>query len=76
MMKYIQDLKEGSRIGLVPCREQEDGSVEFPFLTEPTLMKRLKGTDPEKYIRLVKEFRDTLVHDFGTVPFRKERVSQ
>ena len=65
-------LKEGSRISLVSCKEQEDGSVEFPFLTEPTLMKRLEGTDPEEYIRLVKEFRDALVRDFGTVPFRKE----
>ena len=65
-------LKEGSRIGLVPCGEKEDGSVEFPFLTEPTLMKWLEGTSPEEYIRLVKEFRDTLVRDFGTVPFRKE----
>ncbi len=65
-------LKTDGRTDLIPCRELADGSVEFPFLTEPTLMKRLEGTSPEEYIRLVKEFRDALVRDFGTVPFRKE----
>lgn len=65
-------LKTDGRTDLIPCRELADGSVEFPFLTEPTLMKQLEGTSPEEYIRLVKEFRDALVRDFGTVPFRKE----
>lgn len=62
-------LRPGSAVEMISCRENADGSVDFPFLTDPTLGKRLTGLGAEEYIRAVKAFEDALTAGFETCPF-------
>ena len=65
-------MKPGSRIRPVPCEEQEDGSVIFPFLTAETLTDRLNTCDADGYIREAKDFRNALAEAFGEEPFEAD----
>ncbi len=62
-------LKPGHRVDMIPCRENDDGSVDFPFLTDPTLSERLAGQSPEDYLAAVRAFQDALTEAFETCPF-------
>ena len=62
-------LRPGNRVRILPCAENPDGSVDFPFLTDPTLSDLLRGLAPEAYIERVLAFRDALAEAFGLLPF-------
>lgn len=62
-------LKENASVSFVPCTENEDGSVDFPFCHAATLADKLADRNPEEYIKIVSQFIDTLTEAFGTVPF-------
>lgn len=67
--KLTNSLKPGGRVDMIPCRENADGSVDFPFLTDPTLAERLAGMAPEDYFAAVRAFEDALTEAFETCPF-------
>lgn len=63
--------KPDGRVKAVPCRENEDGSVNFPFCSEPVFSEILAGKMAEEYIRLVQELKDALTETYGTCPFEE-----
>ena len=62
-------LKRGHRVGMVPCRVNGDGSVDFPYLTTLTLAENLENKRPEEYLKELGAFCDALVNSFDTQPF-------
>ena len=61
---------EGSRaVSAAPCALNPDGSVDFPFLEDPTLTEKLAGAGPEAYGRQLAAFRDALAGAFGETAF-------
>ena len=67
--KLTNSMKPLGRVDMIPCRENADGSVDFPFLTDPTLAERLAGMTPEDYFAAVRAFEDALTDAFETCPF-------
>lgn len=62
-------LKDSARVSAVPCTLKGDGSVDFPFLTDPTLQDLLAGKPTEEYAKMLLRYRDVLVEAFGEEPF-------
>ena len=62
-------LKEGHPVSFVPCTENPDGSVDFPYLTDPTFGDRLAGSTAGEYIQKLSAFQDALTRSFGIVQF-------
>ena len=62
-------LRAEARVSAVPCTLNEDGSVDFPFLADPTLQDRLAGRPAGEYAALVIQYRDALTEAFGEEPF-------
>ena len=62
-------LKKDASVSFVPCTENGEGSVDFPFCHAATLTDKLTDRNPEEYIRIVQQFIDALTKSFGTVPF-------
>lgn len=61
---------EGSgAVSAAPCALNPDGSVDFPFLEDPTLTEKLAGEAPEAYGRRLAAFRDALAEAFGETAF-------
>ena len=67
--KLENALRPGARVSVTPCRLNEDGSVDFPYLEEPTLQDRLTGLTAEEYAKQVVRYRDALTKAFGEEPF-------
>lgn len=79
MKAYVQNrellsgaLGPGSRVQVLNCRENPDGSVDFPFCADPSLSDQLRSLPAEAYLSRLTAFREALEEDFGTVPFRPE----
>lgn len=62
-------LRPGHSVDMIPCRVNADGSVDFPFLEDPTLGARLAGLDRDAYIQAVQAFQDALTASFETCAF-------
>ena len=63
-------LRPESRVRILPCLENPDGSVDFPFCAQPTLEETLQGLPAEEYIRVLLAFREALTEAFGTEAFQ------
>ena len=59
------------RVTAVACRENEDGSVDFPFCTEPVLSELLAGKTAEDYIRAMADLKNALTETYGAAPFER-----
>lgn len=66
-------LSPESRIRVLPCTENPDGSVDFPFCSEPSFSDCLYGLPVEEYICRVTAFQTALTEAFGTIPFHAEK---
>lgn len=62
-------LHPGSRITLIPCMENPDGSVDFPFCDAHTLSDELAGKNADDYAAQVLDYRSALTDAFGTAEF-------
>ena len=64
-------LKPDSLIGIVPCRVNGDGSIDFDYCAQKTLRDELAAlrSDPAAFRDAVLRFRDALVSAYGTKPF-------
>ena len=62
-------LRPGARVSAVPCTLNDDGTADFPYLTDPTLQDLLAGKSAEEYAAQLIRFRDALVEAFGEEPF-------
>lgn len=70
-LKALNDsLKPGHAVDMIPCRENADGSVDFPFLTDPTLGERLAGLGMDDYVAVVRAFENALTSAFETCAFQ------
>ena len=67
--KLTGALKAGARVSAVPCTLNGDGSIDFPFLTDPTLQDLLAGKPAAEYGPRILKYRDALAEAFGTEPF-------
>ncbi len=67
--KLTGALKKGARVSAVSCTLNGDGSVDFPFLTDPTLQDLLTGKSAGEYADMLLSYRDALVEAFGEEPF-------
>lgn len=67
--KLTGALKAGARVSAVPCTLNGDGSIDFPFLTDPTLQDLLAGKPAAEYGSRILQYRDALAEAFGTEPF-------
>ena len=59
----------GGNIRAIPCMEEKDGSVQFPYCTEDTLAELLSEKTAEEYIQAVTDFRNALIRTYGTETF-------
>lgn len=69
-------LLPGHTVDMITCQENEDGSVDFPFLTDQTLGERLCGKDTGLYLQTVHAFRQALTDSFETEPFQANEAFQ
>ncbi|MBQ6515011.1 MAG: glycosyltransferase [Clostridia bacterium] len=67
--KLTGALKKGARVSAVPCTLNMDGSMDFPFLTDPTLQDLLTGKSAAEYAERLLEYRGVLAEAFGEEPF-------
>ena len=74
--KLTASLKPGNRVSMIPCRDEDDGSVSFPFLTAPTMANRLEGRSPEAYLQAVRALCEALEASFSTLPFEAGEAFQ
>ncbi len=75
--RYIenaQELMNGNRkrelVDVVPCYENEDGSVWFPFCEETSLSQKLGNCNSLEYVNEIRRFVEALESAFGVVPFQ------
>ena len=65
-------LQPGSCIRILPCQENPDGTVDFPFCVQPTLEEILRGLSAEAYVGTLLAFKQALTEAFGTKTFHSE----
>lgn len=71
-IRLTEALKEGHPVSFVPCTENPDGSMDFPYCTDPTFGDRLAEGTADDYIRKLGELREALVRSFGSAEFKAE----
>lgn len=64
-----ESLRPDGRIRILPCQENADGSVDFPFCANPTLEEKLRGLSAADYVNRLLAFQEALEEAFGTVDF-------
>lgn len=64
-----ESLRPDGRIRILPCQENADGSVDFPFCANPTLEEKLRGLSAADYVNSLLAFQKALEEAFGTVDF-------
>ena len=78
LKNYVRNYRQLSEIlpatdqvKAVACMENEDGSVDFPFCTDPTLSELLAGKTAEEYILAVQQLKNALIETYGAQSFER-----
>ena len=71
--QLVDSLKPGASIGIVPCKLNEDGTIDFDYCVQGTLRDRLADMrgDVSAFCDAISHFRAALIASFGTVAFQK-----
>ncbi len=76
--RLVGGMAPGAPVGIVPCRLNEDGTIDFDYCTQRTLrdlLSDLRG-NTGAFCDAIAGFRDALIAAYGTVPFRKTEAFQ
>ena len=71
--RLVAGLLPGARIGILPCRLNPDGAIDFEYCDRSTLRDRLAALhgDIPAFCDEILRFRDCLIAGFGAVPFER-----